>query len=140
MSFDYKSRINTKINETVIGHILSKMTMDSVFFTQSTLRKPWAVSLPAIDQCMMFHMIIEGEAEIDVKSKHVRLQKGDFVLLPLGQGHKLFDGSQISPTPLSDLPIKIVSERISVWRSNIKPSTDSTFVECSSRYNTYSER
>ena len=111
MSFDYKSRINTKINETVIGHILSKMTMDSVFFTQSTLRKPWAVSLPAIDQCMMFHMIIEGEAEIDVKSKHVRLQKGDFVLLPLGQGHKLFDGSQISPTPLSDLPIKIVSER-----------------------------
>ncbi|WP_100640636.1 AraC family transcriptional regulator [Alteromonas facilis] len=111
MSFDYKARINTKMNETVIGQLLSKMTMESVFYTKSTLRQPWAVSLPAMNQCMMFHLVIEGDAQVDVTSEQVKLNTGDFVLLPLGQGHKLFDGSPTAPTPLSDLPIKIISDR-----------------------------
>lgn len=111
MSFDYNARINTKMSESVIGQLLSKMTMESLFYTKSTLRQPWAVSLPVMNQCMMFHLVIDGHAEIKVNSDRVVLHKGDFVLLPLGQGHTLFDGSATSPTKLSDLPIKIVSER-----------------------------
>jgi AraC-like DNA-binding protein/mannose-6-phosphate isomerase-like protein (cupin superfamily) len=111
MSFDYKTRINTQIKETTIGHLLSKMEMNSVFCTKSTLRQPWSISLPAMRQCMMFHLVIDGHVEIETKSEHLKLREGDFVLLPLGQGHKIFDGSQTFATPLNDLPIKIISDR-----------------------------
>ncbi|MCC2618123.1 AraC family transcriptional regulator [Aestuariibacter halophilus] len=114
MQFDYQNRIKTTLQESTLGQLLSQMTMQSVFYTDSTLSAPWHIALPAMEGCMMFHLVLEGSATVKVDKDKFPLTKGDFVLLPKGQGHHISDGSDIPATPLHDLPIKIVSDRYEV--------------------------
>jgi AraC-like DNA-binding protein len=60
---------------------------------------------------MMFHLCIEGHASVVVSGETIQLNAGDFVLLPKGEGHILFDGNCQTVTPLSALPIKAVTAR-----------------------------
>jgi AraC-like DNA-binding protein len=92
--------------------------MESAFFTNSTLSSPWALSMPPMSNCMLFHLVIEGEAHFQAEPPNLEtdganflLQSGDFVLFPKGQGHILGDGHCTTITPLSDLPIQCVTER-----------------------------
>lgn len=111
MGFDYKQRITTPINDQPIGKLLDSLRMESAFFTYSTLSSPWAVAMPPMSNCMMFHLILEGEAHFQAQSEHFVLQPGDFVLYPKGDGHAFSDGGCQRVTPLHELPIKSVTER-----------------------------
>lgn len=85
--------------------------MESAFFTQSTLSKPWALGMPPIHNCMMFHIVVQGQAHFYIGEQQLQLNPGDFVLFPKGEGHNLSDGLCQTFTPLSELPIKSVTER-----------------------------
>lgn len=85
--------------------------MDSAFFTNSSLSSPWALEMPLMPNCMMFHLIIEGEVTFNVGNAELELKTGDFVLLPKGEGHVLSDGKCATATPLSELPIQHITER-----------------------------
>ncbi|MEP0357426.1 AraC family transcriptional regulator [Paraglaciecola sp.] len=111
MNFDYKSRINTPINDEPIGKLLDTLRMESAFFTQSSLSSPWGMKMPPMHNCMMFHMVIDGEAVFKIDADEIILKSGDFILFPKGEGHALSDGNCLSFTPLEDLPIKAVTER-----------------------------
>lgn len=89
--------------------------MESVFCTQSTLRSPWGISMPAIDHCMMFHLLASGTAHIQALNTqseplNIDMQAGDFILLPKGIGHVLSDGESNNHVPLNKLPIKFINE------------------------------
>ena len=92
MQFDYIKRMSSKASETAIGVLLNKMSMDSVFCTHSTFSSPWAISMPAIENCMMFHLLIDGKATLQMQSESIIMNAGDFILLPKGTGHSLSDG------------------------------------------------
>ena len=111
MGFDYKARVETKITDQPIGKLLDTLRMESVFFTQSTLTKPWSVTMPEIPNCMMFHIVVEGMALFEVAGSTFKLNAGDFVLFPKGEGHLLSDGECQYSTNLADLPIVSVTER-----------------------------
>lgn len=111
MGFDYKARTETPINDEPIGKLLDSLRMESAFFTQSTLSMPWAMSMPSMPNCMMFHIVVEGFATFEIDRQLLRLNPGDFLLFPKGEGHVLSDGQCQHITPLSELPIKVVSER-----------------------------
>lgn len=111
MGFDYKKRTETTIHDEPIGRLLNSLRMESAFFTQSSLSKPWAMSMPPMSNCMMFHLVIDGFATFEVGQALLTLQQGDFILFPKGDGHVLTDGDCKHVTPLSELPIKSITER-----------------------------
>ena len=111
MNFDYNQRITTPIDDVPIGKLLDSLRMESAFFTQSELRSPWAISMPPMHNCMMFHLVLEGNAVFNIDGKEVTLKAGDFILFPKGEGHTLSDGECRSFTPLHALPITAVSAR-----------------------------
>jgi AraC-like DNA-binding protein len=86
------------------------MSMESVFCTHSTFTSPWGISMPPIDNCMMFHLVIEGKAKLQIQSDHIEMNAGDFILLPKGTGHSLSDETTSIYTTLNDLPIEVVNE------------------------------
>ncbi len=111
MNFDYKNRINTPIKDEPIGKLLDSLRMESAFFTQSQLRMPWALDMPPMSNCMMFHIVVDGSAVFRIGKTELQLNSGDFILFPKGEGHVLSDGSCKFFTPLDELPIKAVTER-----------------------------
>lgn len=111
MAFDYKKRIVTPIDDSAIGSLLNKMSLESVFCTHSSFSEPWGISMPQMDNCMMFHLVIDGSAVVTVDDNATKMHTGDFVLLPRGEGHQLSCGNTNMCTPLEALPIEIVSER-----------------------------
>lgn len=111
MKFDYKKRATTKIDDQPIGKLLDTLRMESAFFTSSTFSSPWAVGMPPMSNCMMFHLVIEGQAVFQLDGVSATLTEGDFILFPKGSGHSFSDGTCKTVTPLSDLPIKAITER-----------------------------
>ena len=111
MSFDYKKRITTEIKDSSIGRLLDKMSLESVFCTHSQFSIPWGIEMPLMDNCMMFHLVINGKAYLSVNDEKYELNSGEFVLLPRGEGHILSCGTSSFHTNLSDLPIEIVNDR-----------------------------
>lgn len=111
MGFDHNARASTPIKDRPLGKLLNNLHMESAFYTASTLTEPWALAMPSMTHCMMYHLCVEGAAEFIVNSNKIGLQQGDFILFPKGEGHVLSDGQCPTATPLSDLPIKAVTER-----------------------------
>ncbi|MFC3094502.1 AraC family transcriptional regulator [Alteromonas sediminis] len=111
MGFDVDKRVSTKISDHPVGKLLNGLRMESAFFTHSTLRQPWALSMPVMANCMMFHLVLEGEAHFQIDGESFKLNKGEFVLFPQGDGHWLSDGHCCTYTALHDLPIQAVTER-----------------------------
>lgn len=114
MSFDYKQRIQTKIPDKSIGKLLDSLRMESAFYTSSSLSQPWSLEMPAMHNCMMFHLVLDGEVEFATPDASFTLNSGDFVLFPKGEGHILNDGKVAQATPLQNLPIKQITERYEV--------------------------
>ncbi|MCE2593644.1 AraC family transcriptional regulator [Motilimonas cestriensis] len=79
---------------------LSQLSMSGVFYTHSTMRQPWGVTMPAIPLSTMFHLILDGEAIVSISDKRITLGAGDFILMPRGKGHDIVD---INNTPASGL-------------------------------------
>jgi len=111
MNFDYQKRITTPMNDEPVGKLLGNLHMESAFFTQSTLREPWAIQIPPLSGCMMFHIVVNGAATFKTDSVQTTLKTGDFILFPKGEGHSLTDGRSTDFTHLGELPIIAVTER-----------------------------
>ena len=111
MSFDYEKRAATKIDDHPVGKLLDSLRMEGAFYTSSNLTRPWAMEMPPMPNCMMYHIVLEGAAEFRVEDSFFTLQEGDFVLFPKGDGHILSDGQCQTITPLAELPIESVTER-----------------------------
>ena len=111
MTFDYKARLTTTIRDESIGKLLDSLHMESSFFTQSSLCSPWALEMPPMSNCMMYHIVVDGSVQFQLGDDEIELVSGDFILFPKGEGHRLSDGSCTSFTPLSKLPIKVVTDR-----------------------------
>ncbi|WP_029189536.1 AraC family transcriptional regulator [Vibrio cyclitrophicus] len=79
---------------------LSQLQMKSVFYTHATLREPWGLALPSIPSSTMFHLVLDGEADVLIGNHKIRVQKGDFILVPHGTGHDIVD---VNNTPAQNL-------------------------------------
>lgn len=99
-----------RANQDPLGGLLHLLKMNSVFYTHADLSTPWGFDIPAIPKSLMFHLVVEGACIIEVEGHKIALEAGDFMMLPHGKGHKMFDCPGVSCPPLFDLPIQPVSE------------------------------
>jgi AraC-like DNA-binding protein len=100
-----------------LGEALHFLRMTGVLYCRAEFTAPWALELPAFDDCLIFHVVTLGQClvEVDGCEDHV-LQSGQFALMPHGAGHRLTSGHGVSPARLFDLPREQVSDRYEILR------------------------
>lgn len=108
---------NTWFPVDPLGEALHSLRMSGTFYCRSELTAPWGLDLPAMPECLMFHLVTEGECRIVLSSgEKRRLQAGDFVLIPHGRGHSLMSDSDTSTRNIFDLPRELLSPRYELLR------------------------
>lgn len=100
-----------------LGEALHFLHMSGVYYTRSELTAPWGLTLPALPDSIMFHVVTSGHCWLEVGDGDPRLlQPGDFSLVPHGDGHRLVSAPGVRAENLFDLPIERVSERYEILR------------------------
>ena len=100
-----------------LGEALHFLRLSGTFYTRSEFSAPWGLALPPMPDCLMFHVVDEGEAWLAVDGhERVRLRPGDLALVPHGLGHALEHAPGAAAAPLFDLPREAVSERYEILR------------------------
>ncbi|MGH8351962.1 MAG: cupin domain-containing protein, partial [Pseudomonas sp.] len=100
-----------------LGEALHFLRMSGTFYCSSEFTAPWGLALPALQQCLMFHVVTAGRCWLEVEgSEPLQLQPGDLALVPHGHGHRLASEPGTPAAPLFDLPREYLSERYEVIR------------------------
>lgn len=100
-----------------LGEALHYLRMSGVIYCRSEFTAPWALALPAMEDCLMFHFVTLGRCWVEVQDADPRLlQPGDLALVPHGQGHRLASEPGIPAAKLFDLPREQISERYEILR------------------------
>ena len=95
-----------------LGEALHFLRMSGSFYCLSEFTTPWALDLPPMQDCMMFHVVTAGECRLEVPGAEVcTLRPGALALVPHGRGHSLSSGSDVTAAKLFDLPRELVSDR-----------------------------
>lgn len=81
-----------------VGDALHVLRMNGVFYCRSELSRPWGFTLPAMPDCLWFHVVTSGRAHLVVGTTSLELGPGDLVLVPRGEGHEL-SGAPGAATP-----------------------------------------
>ncbi len=101
---------------SAIGEALRFVQMSGIFYCPSELTEPWGLELPPMPDCVWFHVVTEGEANIEVNGDTCRVRAGDLVLIPHGNGHRAW-GTQPAPTPsVFSLPHDYYSDQYALLR------------------------
>jgi len=100
-----------------LGEALHFLRMSGIFYCRSEFTAPWALALPAMPGCLMFHVVTSGRCWLEVEGAEQRLlQPGDLTLVPHGEGHRLTSELGIPAARLFELPRELVSERYEILR------------------------
>jgi Cupin len=88
-----------------LGEALHFVRMTGVLYCRAELTPPWALALPAFEDCLMFHVVTLGRCLLEVEGceEHV-LQSGQFALVPHSAGHQLTSEHGVTPVGLFELP------------------------------------
>ncbi len=98
-----------------LGEALHFLRMSGSLCCRSEFTAPWGVTLPAIADSLMFHVVVNGECWLDVEGAAAqRLQPGDFALVPHGDGHRLSSAPGVAAPGLFDLPRTVISDRYEI--------------------------
>ncbi|WP_241386930.1 AraC family transcriptional regulator [Rhodococcus sp. CH91] len=103
-----------------LGEVLHLLRMRGVFYCRSEVSAPWALEMPAFEDCASFHVVTSGEGVLegpDPGTGPVRLGPGDLAVVPHGAGHVI----RSEPAPLRAervdlLPQEMIGEHYSVLR------------------------
>src|SRR5262245_39267723 len=100
-----------------LGEALHFLRMTGVMYCRAVFTAPWALALPAFDDCLMFHVVTLGRCLLEVEGcENQVLRSGQFALVPHGTGHCLASEHGVTPARLFDLPRQQVSDRYEVLR------------------------
>ncbi len=100
-----------------LGETLHFLRMDGTLYCRSEFSAPWALALPELAGCLMFHVVVAGECWLEVAGTVPRLLRpGDLALVPHGAGHRIASAPGLPGTRLFDLPREAVGERYEVLR------------------------
>jgi AraC-like DNA-binding protein len=95
-----------------LGEALHFLRMSGSFYCLSEFTTPWALDLPPMQDCVMFHVVTAGECRLEVPGAEVcTLRPGALALVPHGRGHSLSSGSAVAAAKLFDLPRELLSDR-----------------------------
>ena len=81
------------IGTDALAETLHLLRLTGTLYCRSELTAPWAIDMPPIEGCMMFHIVTSGHGWLQVdKAEPVRLQAGSLTLIPHGAGPRWQNG------------------------------------------------
>lgn len=100
-----------------LGEALHVLRMSGTFYCRSELTAPWGLDLPAEPGSLWFHVVTAGRCRLELDGHEPReLQRGDFALVPHGEGHVLRSEAG-APAPLvTGLDYDYASDRYAILR------------------------
>ncbi len=102
---------DTWVSRDPLGETLHTLRMDGVVYACSHLTAPWGVALPAMPECVMFHVVTAGTCIARVDGETHTLAPGEFSLVPHGQGHDLLSNPDAETVDFFDLPVERITPR-----------------------------
>ncbi len=99
-----------------LGEALHTLRLRGAFYGHTHVTAPWALEMPALDDCLSFHVLTEGTCTIEVDGHPaIELRSGDLALVPHGRGHVLTSVAGLRPAGRVDhLPQRYLGEHYSV--------------------------
>ena len=95
-----------------LGEALHALRMTGTFYCRSELTAPWGIEIPAMPECLMFHVVTAGRCWVEFEDgEGHELGPGDFALLPHGEGHLVKDAPESEAINIFDLPRELISPR-----------------------------
>lgn len=95
-----------------LGEALHFLRISGSFYCLSEFTAPWALDLPSMQDCVMFHVVTTGECRLEVAdAEPCTLRPGALALVPHGRGHVLNSAPGVTAAKLFDLPRDLVSDR-----------------------------
>ncbi len=98
-----------------LGEALHLLRMSGTFYCRNELTEPWGLTMPDMADCLWFHVLTSGRCEVEVDGGVTELEPGDVLLVPGGQGHRLFTGDAESPQ-VTTLPHTFETENYAILR------------------------
>ena len=87
-----------------LGEALHFLRMSGSFYCLSEFTAPWALDLPPMEDCLMFHVVTAGECRLEVAGvEPCTLRPGALALVPHGRGHSLNSAAGVTAAKLFDL-------------------------------------
>lgn len=93
------------------GDVLGAMEMTGVFCSTGRFSEPWGLELPPLPSILMYHLLLDGRAVVDVDGVAHDLAPGDVVLVPHGTGHRITGGRDDPARGLWEVERTVVAER-----------------------------
>ena len=93
-----------------LGATLHHLRMSSVLYCHATMQAPWGIEMPPLEDCLIFHIVIEGTGIVRLGDQTWDLQPGRFALIPHGIGHEIAATPDDPCVDLFSLDIEQVSE------------------------------
>ncbi|MEV1133221.1 AraC family transcriptional regulator [Rhodococcus coprophilus] len=99
-----------------LGEALHLLRMRGGFYCRSELSAPWGLEMPAFTDSSSFHMVVSGEAWLDVPgAPPARMLPGEFAVVPHGAGHVIRSEPAARRTGRVDtLPQQMIGDHYSV--------------------------
>ena len=100
-----------------LGEALQLLRMTGAFYCRSELTAPWALQMPPLAHCLMFHIVTAGQCLLEVPGAETCvLRPGDLTLVAQGAGHLLSNEPGVAPVDLIDAPREVISNRYEILR------------------------
>ncbi|MEM1210015.1 MAG: AraC family transcriptional regulator [Planctomycetota bacterium] len=100
-----------------LGEMLHALRMSGVVYARSHLTAPWGIDLPAMPDCLLFHVLTEGRCDLILgEGAPHELLPGEFALIPHGKGHAIASDGGAEVVNFFDLPIERITPRYEVLR------------------------
>ncbi|MBY4214019.1 AraC family transcriptional regulator [Rhodococcus fascians] len=114
-----------------LGEALHFLRMTGSFYVRSEMSGSWGLALPAMDDAVWFHTVVDGSCVLSVPGESTReLVPGDFALVPHGRGHVLAADIESvgDATSVYEVPHDYVSDRYAVIAQRDTSGPDTVLV------------
>ncbi len=100
-----------------LAQTLHLLRLSGTLYCRAELTAPWAIDMPPLPGCLMFHIVTAGRCWLEVTDAPPQLLlPGSLTLIPHGMGHCIRSDPHARAEPLFSMPVEQVSERYEVLR------------------------
>lgn len=100
-----------------LGQALHVLRMGGTLYCRSEFSAPWALELPHLEDCLMFHFVTSGECWVETDGlERVQLLTGGLALVPRSEGHRISSQPGLRAERLFDLHREQISDRYEILR------------------------
>lgn len=99
-------------SDDLLADPLRLLKLTGVLHCRAELTAPWGLDLPRIPDCMAIHIVNRGRLWLDLAGQPSReVTAGSLVMMPHGTAHQLRSAKDAPVTPLTDVPVRLITAR-----------------------------